>query len=177
MSPTAHVFGYGSLATLGAPAELHEFERSWGVAMDNTRDLPGYKHYLLPSGERPALFVAFLDIAQRAGGVVNGVCTPVDERTLALLDLRERNYARVDVTPHVGAPPAARGRVWAYVGSTAGRERLHTGRARGTAVVERAYLELVRAAFAALGPEEAARAAPSLDPGDLPVRDLRRIDH
>jgi hypothetical protein len=41
---------------------------------------------------------------------------------------------------------------------------------RGSAVVQRAYLEAVRASFAALGIEDDA------DPGELPVVDLQRVE-
>ncbi|MGH2917402.1 MAG: hypothetical protein ACRDLS_02220, partial [Solirubrobacteraceae bacterium] len=58
------VFGYGSLAAEcdGAAARLRDHRRVWGVAMDNSRDLPGYKHYRLRGdASRPAVFVAFVD--------------------------------------------------------------------------------------------------------------------
>ena len=61
---------------------------------------------------------------------------------LAELDERERNYDRHDVTELVDADLG--GRVWAYVGSLAGRPRLARGRRRGTAVVARGYLRRCR---------------------------------
>lgn len=175
MSAAEYVFGYGSLVPVagGYVAELAGHERHWGVAMDNTRDLPGYKYFLAADDTRPAVFVAFLDIAAAAGASVNGVCTPADPAALAVLDARERNYERVDVTALVAD---ARGRTWAYVGSDAGRERFARGRAAGTCVVGEDYLRLVRDAFRALGETEYDRAAASLDPGELPVRPLRRVD-
>jgi hypothetical protein len=175
MSGAEYVFGYGSLvlAAGGYVTELAGHERQWGVAMDNTRDLPGYKYFLAPDGTRPAVFVAFLDVAPVADTSVNGVCTPVDPGLLARLDARERNYERVEVTPLVAD---ARGRTWAYVGSAAGQERFAHGRAAGTCVVSEDYLRLVTDAYRSLGPTEYARAATSLDPGALPVRPLRRVD-
>ena len=77
--------------------------------MDNTRDLPGYKYYVAPDGTRPAVFVAFLDVAPAAGASVGGVCSPVDATLLAELDARERNYERRDVTALVADPAAAPG--------------------------------------------------------------------
>ena len=49
------LFGYGSLVPAGEarPCHLTGWQRSWGVAMDNTVDLPGYKHFVTPEGERP----------------------------------------------------------------------------------------------------------------------------
>lgn len=170
------VFGYGSLAAPAVPDErvalLEGHRRAWGVAMDNRQAIPGYKRYLDADGTAPALHVAFLDVAP-GEGTVNGVCRPVTAEQLAALDARERNYDRRDVTAQVVDPP---GRVWAYVGSAAGRARLAAGRAGGTAVVARAYLAAVLAGFARLGEAELARFHASTDLDGLPVRDLRRVD-
>ena len=42
--------------------------------MDNTRDLPGYKYYVAPDGTRPAVFVAFLDVAAGRGRLGAAAC-------------------------------------------------------------------------------------------------------
>ncbi len=175
MSRAEYVFGYGSLVRSpeGHAAELHGHERRWGVAMDNTRDVAGYKYYLAPDGSRPPVFVAFLDVAAAAGASVHGVCTPVDRERLVRLDARERNYERVDVTAKIGG---ARGRTWAYVGSAAGRERFARGAAAAACVIAEDYLHLVRAGFRELGEPAYRRAAASLHPGGLPVHPLRRVD-
>jgi dephospho-CoA kinase len=170
------VFGYASLAADldGVLAELRGYRRVWGVAMDNSIDLPGYKHYLLRSdGSRPHVHVAFMDLIENAGCAVNGVVQPVSEAMLRELDRRERNYDRIDLTD---ATEGASGTVWAYVGSPAGRARLHTARARGEAVLSRDYLADVRAGFAALGPQQLAGFERSSDLEGLPVWDLQRID-
>jgi gamma-glutamylcyclotransferase (GGCT)/AIG2-like uncharacterized protein YtfP len=179
---TDYVFGYGSLvAPLGLDlararrregfvADLPGFRRVWGVAMDNRRDLPGYKCYVDADGRRPAVFVCFLDLAEDPGERVNGVCLPVDAGGLAALDRRERNYDRVEVTSQIGGAD----RVWAYIGSPAGRARLRQGRGAGTAVIHDGYLAQVTAAFQALGEDEWAACARSLDPGGLPVVALSR---
>ena len=80
----------------------------------------------------------------------------VDDGMLAALDRRERNYDRRDVSELVDVG----GRVWAYVGSEAGRARCAAGRAAGTAVVSAEYLASV----------------PAAEPPDLPVRRLLRRD-
>ena len=189
MSTDTYVFGYGSLvAPVGrAPdrtvraggfvADLAGMRRMWGVAMDNRRDLPGYKYYLDPSGRRPALYVAFLDIAQATGpgAAVNGLCLPADGAALAALDLRERNYTRIDVTERIVGARAGM-RIFTYVGSPAGRDRLARGRAGQTAVIHAGYLDAVRAGFAALGEAERAACEPSLAPGELPVVPLTRCE-
>jgi hypothetical protein len=156
------VFGYGSLAAdgfaAGEPAQLAGHRRVWGVAMDNRVVVPGYKSYIDPAtGERPAVFVAFLDIEPAPSAVVHGICMPVDHVLLAALDRRERNYDRHDVSALMADPP---GVVWAYMGSAAGRDRLAEGRRTGTAVISREHLELCGA-----------------DPDGLPVHDLVRVDH
>lgn len=177
------VFGYGSLAAAperevahgGFVTELRGHRRRWGVAMDNRRDLPGYKWYRLrATGERPAVFVAFLDVV--AGeGAVNGLCLPVDATTLARLDARERNYDRVEVTEQVAG---AQGRVWTYAGSAAGRARLARGVREGRALVSREYADDVEHGFRTLGPEALAayRASTDPPPPGCQVVSLQRID-
>lgn len=187
MGGVGYVFGYGSLAAAGLGglnrtprregfvADLEGFARGWGVAMDNTRTVPGYKCYLDATGARPDVCVAFLDLTPVAAGCVNGVCLPVDEAALAALDARERNYARVDVSDRlVGDRPAAARPVWTYLGSAAGRDRLLQGRARGRAVIHEGYLAAVTRGFRALGPAEWAACEPSLAPRGLAVRALTR---
>lgn len=188
------VFGYGSLTARPGPvptrelkehgfvADLAGLRRVWGVAMDNRRDLPGYKYYTDAGGRRPDVFVAYLDLVPAhpasddpasddpAAGV-NGLCLPVDATTLARLDRRERNYERTDVSDRLDAGGA---RVWAYVGMAAARERLAEGRRTGTAVIDAGYVRTVEAGFGVLGDTELARVRRSLAPGDLPVIELTR---
>jgi len=164
------VFGYGSLAAGagGRRARLEGHRRVWGVAMDNRVTIPGYKAYRLRAdGSRPAVFVAFLDVVAEPGAWTDGVLFAVDGAALGVLDARERNYERVDVS---AAVPGAPGLVWTYRGSAAGRARLRRGLRHGSAVVDRAYLDAVRAGFAALG------IADDADPGGLPVMELERVE-
>lgn len=174
------VFGYGSLvaqdAASGATlARLPGFRRTFGVAMDNRRAIPGYKVYAEPHGgdPRPAVYVAFLDLEEDAGSSVNGTLRALSPTELEALDARERNYDRVEVSDPIDGE--ARGRTFAYRGSAAGRARLARGRAEGTAVVARDYLEGVRRAFAALGPEQERAFLASTELDALPVRELERV--
>lgn len=173
------VFGYASLAADYAgggsvPCELAGFLRVWGVAADNSRTIPGYKVYLdRRDGSRPAVHVAFLDIVADPDCTVGGIALPVGPAVLATLDARERNYDRREVTGRIAD---IEGRVWTYVGSDAGRARLREGRAAGTAVVSRDYLERVHAGFAGLGGEHHERLIASLAGDDLAVWDLERLD-
>ncbi len=163
MGPVQLVFGYGSLPAErgGTPCRLRDHRRDWDVAMDNRVVIPGYKVYLDPdTGERPPVHVAYLSIAPAAGESVDGIAFAVTDAELAALDRRERNYDRRDVTELIDAN--LDGRIWAYVGSAAGRRRLRTGRRRGTAVVSHGYLETVSSAVAV--------------PDDLPVWRLLRRD-
>ena len=168
-SPEGYVFGYGSLAAApatalargGHAAELRGCRRRWGVAMDNGRDLPGYKWYRLrATGERPQAFVAFLDLVP-GEGAVNGLCLPVDAAALRALDARERNYERVEVTERIAG---ARVRVWTYVGSAAGRARLARGLRERRALVSRDYRDGVERGFRALGDGALAAYRASTDP-------------
>jgi len=172
------VFGYGSLVPAGVaalpdgavPCRLSGWRRGWDVAMDNARDLPGYKHYLTPDGERPDVLVAFLDIAPHDGGLVNGAAIPVAQGELPDLDRRERNYRRVEVTDHLDTRLPGGGTVWAYVGLRASRERAARGRREGRLVVSRGYYERVRDGFAAIG--ERATFSRLTGPLMAPVADL-----
>jgi hypothetical protein len=141
--------------------------------MDNTVDIPGYKYYVDPqTGERPAVYVVYLDVWPRHVSAVN--CVALEEPALDGIDTRERNYERREVTGSV-YPPVG-GRAWAYFGTEAARERFERGCAEGTAVVQREYLEGVRAGFARLGPKELAKFDASTDPPPVPIRSLRRVD-
>jgi hypothetical protein len=124
--------------------------------MDNRVDLPGYKYWVdAETGERPAVYVAFVDLAPDPDAVVEGVVFPVDRAALAAFDERERNYERADVTDRID-PPAG-GPVHAYRGTLEARQRF----AAGPTVIARDYLEAVGCSTAE---------AP------LPIRDLRRIN-
>ncbi|GAC1435848.1 MAG: hypothetical protein NVSMB51_06030 [Solirubrobacteraceae bacterium] len=144
-----YVFGYGSLLSEfdARPARLLGYRRCWGVAMDNRIDIPGYKFFLAPGGLRPAVDVAFLDIAPAPGESVAGSVQAVSGAELSLLDARERNYQRTDVSELV---PALNGRVWAYVGRDDARARFERARTRGSLVVARDYAARAQADTAGL---------------------------
>ncbi len=175
---TDAIFGYASLVVddgrRGVPARLPGYRRVWGVATDNVRSIPGYKMYLRrPEGTRPAVYVAFVDLEPHAGSVVNGLVRPVSAAELERLDRRERNYDRVEVT---GQIEGFDGRVFTYLGSVEGRERLRRGRAEGRAAVSRDYLDNVLAGFDRLGVDERRAFEESSLLDGLPVLDLERVD-
>ena len=165
MTP-ALVFGYGSLldGATGAPCRLPGWRRRFGVAMDNTRTIPGYKYFLdAGTGARPDVHVAFLDLEPDPSAHVEGVALPLGGADLGALDARERNYRRVEVALD-GHGPA-----WVYVGLREARERYERAAVAGRAVVARAYVNDVRAGFAAHG--LGFDTAP-----EVPVMDLTRVE-
>jgi cation transport regulator ChaC len=177
----AHVFGYASLVALPGtrPATLRGHRRVWGVAMDNSVAIPGYKVYESPEGARPPCSVAFLDLAPDEDATVDGALLAVDEDALAALDARERQYRRVDVTRWVtvAGELAADGPIWTFVGRGHGRARVAAGRAGDVAVIiQRAYVEHVERAFAALGEAALERYRASTEAPPFPVVELARVD-
>lgn len=168
------LFAYGSLVARGGrPARLLGHARRFGVAMDNAVDLPGYKHYLRRDGTRPAVHVAFLDVAPEPGAHVTGVLLDVEPAELPAIDARERNYRREDVTHAV---PGAPGRVWCYRGTPDARRRLFHARGRESAVVHRGYAAAVEGAFATLGGRALAAYRATTEPSGLALADLVRVD-
>jgi cation transport regulator ChaC len=182
-APIGFVFGYASLtnrAEDGAAgrnvARLRGFRRVWNVAMDNSVAIPGYKHYLDPvSGERPQVFVTYLNIEPAASASCVGALLAVDADDLQRLDRRELNYRRSEVTELVEWSAGARAAlpVWTYVGLDAAQARYRRGLAAGTAVVHREYLEIVERGFGELGLIDEFRA--ETVPPACPLRSLRLV--
>ena len=175
------LFAYGSLLPAGhavlpegaVATDLHGWRRSWSVAMDNSVDLPGYKHYVAPDGHRPDLMVCYLDIDERPEAVVNGVALEVGADELPALDARERNYQRRDVSGQLSV--RLDGRVWAYVGRRAGRARAERGRREQRLAIASSYLERVLAGFDAL--RQRRRFEALTEPAGVPVADLSLVPH
>jgi hypothetical protein len=177
------VFGYGSLVefkqpfvTAGrvfpaVPGRLCGFWRFWGAAMNNWEATDAEKHFVDPeSGLKPRIKVAYLDIAEREGSTVNGLAIPVDARRLAELDLREVNYSRIDVSS--AFVPAISHRVFTYVGTDAARDRSRLETPDAAVHVSRQYVNRIKVAFSALGPDELAEYERRTEPLRFPERDL-----
>jgi hypothetical protein len=175
---TDYVFGYASLVALedadAFPGRLLGFRRFWSVAMDNWEGGEGVKHWLDPAtGERPRIRVAYLDLYEHADSAVNGLALPVDAERLAVLDAREVNYQRIEVTDTF--EPGVSGRVFAYFGLDAARERCRRGAAAGDAFVSRDYVAGVRRAFGELAPGALPEFDRTTDPLPFPERDLKVV--
>ena len=183
------IFGYGSLVHLPRLARFLErpalpprdvvfcrlegFRRTWGVAMDNRLDIPGYKHYREPmGGTRPAVYVTFLDLRRRAGSAVNGVAFRVEDHELERIRRREGNYELSEVTDSLSRP--LDGPVLTSLGLPAARDRYRTGRAQGRAVVRLSYHQTVLDGFRRLGPNALAEYRASTDPPEVPLIPLER---
>jgi hypothetical protein len=172
---TDYVFGYASLVALkdaaALPGRLRGFRRRWGVAMNNWEGGKEVKHFLDPAtGERPRIRVAYLDIYEQAGSAVNGLALPADGERLRMLDEREINYRRIEVTEAFeGSAP---GRVFTYISLDAARERCRQGAAEGNVFASRDYAASVRLAFERLGAEALAEFNRTTDPLPFPERDL-----
>ncbi len=175
-----HVFGYASLTSDMRRAgeelcRLHGYRRAWNVATDNSLTLDRHKIYLDPaSGEQPAVFVTFLNLVPVEKGSVAGVLFPVTPAALEVLDRRERNYARCEVSEAVSEP--VEGRVWCYFGLPEAEARYRAGAAAGRAVISREYRDRVLAGFAACGEEALADFEATTDPAGCPIVELERVD-
>lgn len=178
------VFGYGSLVSETHPvrmessivsprwASLLGHRRRWNVAMENRAAVSDPKHYLDPeTGERPDLYVAYLNVVADEHSQLNGLLIPVDDVGLAAFDRREVNYRRVDVSHSIS--PAPPGRTWCYLGLQAGVERYAAGAEEARVFIADEYHLTVRAAFAHAGPEQVEAYEDSTDAPRCPEMRLR----
>jgi cation transport regulator ChaC len=184
------VFGYGSLTmpesvavTLNRPvgrdamipAELSGWRRSWNVGSD--RNSHPERTIYNPDGSVFDGVMAALGLVRETADVqCNGAVFSVSREDLARLDVRERNYHRIDVSHLVtydGKPDDCT--VFVYVPRAEAVERLEHALktpALRPAAIRRSYLEQTRAGFSLLGEPELHRfdAAPM---PDIEIRDLR----
>jgi cation transport regulator ChaC len=190
--PSSHwVFGYGSLVdarslgrTLGRPVELHvdvlEAEldgwgRRWNYGVGHVtgawRTVDGR---MVVDG-----VIVALGVVPSAGERTNGIVARVSATELAALDLRERDYDRVDVTHQVtvaarGGRPVSPGvgtddRIVTYVPRPSAIDRYETARDAGRAAIRDTYWGLVDAAFAVLGPDRLQAYRTTTPAPDIPV--------
>lgn len=190
MTRAEYVFGFGSLVDLAALADylgrtpfgadewvrcrLAGHRRAWNIARDNSLDSPGRGHFVCEvTGERLGVFVTGVNIRPAPGHAANGIAFRVAARELGILDWREGNYDRIDVTGRIDTPPE--GRVWAYRGKAEAEARFQRGLAQGTAVINQAYRDFVERAFAGHGPNYLTEYHATTDAPPVPARPLRRV--
>ena len=155
--------------------QLHGYRRCWNVAMDNSQDLPSYKFYIDPqTGKRPEVFVTFLNIRPVPGHAISGILFSVTEEELRMLDERERNYAREEVSTAISI--SVPGKVWVYKGTEAARERFVQSLSYDSACVQAGYYHDVHDAFQQLGAHHAQRFMDSTDAPKVPILDLWRVN-
>lgn len=162
MSDAVWVFGYGSLAcpdsiarTLGRPVargegwrvgHLEGFGRRWNYGSQRLRGRWEHEGVSVAHG-------VVVSLGLEAGDeVCNGALVRVTTAELSLLDRRESDYERTDVTDRVRVDGAhVEGSVVTYVPRPSAVERYRQARDEGTAAVRRDYWDLVHQAFALLG--------------------------
>lgn len=185
-TPPGHrwIVGYGSLvaahslaATIGRTPDalagrrtvhLHGFGRRWNYGSLHLRGDWLHAGTRVENG-----LVVSLGLVPAPDEVCNGVAHLVTDDELALLDWRERDYDRTDVTDRVlddGGVPLP-GPVVTYVPRASAIERYEAARDRGRAAIRRSYRELVHEAFVALGPDHCAAWERTPAP-DVPVLDI-----
>lgn len=159
MSTKTYIFGYGSLVvpedifvTLGHrvkvmyPYVLQGWVRDWSAIIDTQRMTRRFR--LQDLTEPP--YVAALNVRQPRDEEVatnpNGVLFEVSAADLALLDVRESHYRRVDVTEDV--PDAPAGIIYTY---TAAPECTWASPDDRSIIVPGSYCDLVGTGFVALG--------------------------
>lgn len=157
------VFGYASLAspdsvalTVGHDvdastftyAKLAGWKREWSVGSDKSSHPE--RTFRRPDGSEYPGVVVVMGISQvRTGEGCDGAVFPASRRDLTVLDVRERNYERIDVSSQVtwaGKPEGCL--VYTYVPTIASLERVDNAiRDHKEIGIRSTYLHLVRAAF------------------------------
>lgn len=182
------VFGYGSLvspaslaATIGRTIEPHDlvvthlsgYGRRWNYGSMHLRGDWHHDGVTVRQG-----LVVSLGLVVADDEVCNGVAARVSDDELAMLDWRERDYERTDVTDSVvtemaiaDVDPFDGDRVVTYVPRRSAIERYEQARDDQRAAIRRTYWNLVGDAFAELGGDHPVRYAATPAP-DVPVADI-----
>ena len=182
MSADTWIFGYGSLVspssmatTIGrtvdeadvAVAHLNGYGRRWNYGSLHLRG--DWQHDGLTV--RQGLVVS-LGLVESRHDSCNGVIVRITADELAMLDWRERDYERTDVTDAIRRDDGAHvERVMTYVPRPSAIERYESARDRQRAGIRQSYWELVSAAFANLGGDHLERYQATPAP-DVPVVDM-----
>lgn len=155
-----YVFAYGSLmdadsaqVTLGyaprlVPAKLNGYQTAWNVAAQVCEGKNLSREARYADGKTYDGFIVPIGLEAGSSYSATGMVFEAQEVDLALLDEREVNYDRVDVTEKVkwlaGSAPANSYRVYTYVPKPASVAVLHEVTNTGmTAVVTQSYLDIL----------------------------------
>jgi dephospho-CoA kinase len=182
VSGDAWIFGYGSLVspasmatTIGrtvaatdvAVAHLDGYGRRWNYGSLHLRGDWHHGGIEVTQG-----LVVSLGLVASESESCNGVIVRVTAEELAMLDWRERDYERSDVSDLIrldGDPIGER--VMTYVPRSSAIERYEHARDLGRAGIRQSYWELVQRAFGELGDDHLERYAATPAP-DVPVVDM-----
>ncbi len=185
MSSDTWIFGYGSLVspasmatTIGrdvpaedvAVAHLDGYGRRWNYGSLHLRG-----DWLVDGVSVSRGLVVSLGLVAGDTETCNGVIVRVTDDELAMLDWRERDYERTDVSEGIRVEGAQRTsaveRVVTYVPRPSAVERYEAARTDGRAAIRQSYWDLVRTAFADLGGGHLTQYETTPAP-DVPVVDM-----
>jgi dephospho-CoA kinase len=182
VSAETWVFGYGSLVsptsmatTIGrsvpdrdiAVAHLDGYGRRWNYGSMHLRGDWRHGDTTVTQGLVVSLGLVLADNER-----CNGVVVRVSADELAMLDWRERDYERTDVTDRVRSDDGVRpDRVVTYVPRPSAVERYETARDRRRAGIRLSYWTMVHGAFADLGGDHLDRYEATPAP-DVPIVDM-----
>lgn len=132
-------------------AILEGWARSWNTGSD-PRDQPER----VWRGEQNEVFdgtIASLGIVPREDAECPGALYRISVSDLAVVDNRERDYERINITGLVRGPELnPTDAVFTYVPTEKSQQRLRRAQAEGKAVLSKGYLHLVREGFRTLFP-------------------------
>ena len=141
--------------------------------MDNNVNLPQYKYYCdRQTKNRLDCYVTFLNICPNPQQNVLGILFSVFNKELQELDLRERNYQRIDITKQLDLP--VRGNIWTYIGLPEAEQRYKKGLAQNKAVIWRDYFNSVQNAYRASGNKEFANYIATAEQPTIPIIKLEK---
>lgn len=179
------VFGYGSLVRLASTertlgraipegsfnyAKLNGWQPAWCVGSDGNSHPERTFRY--SDGSPYDGLVVVLGIERSPNGdACDGLVFRVAESDLSLLDTRERNYERVDVTGAVAwATKPKNCTVYTYIPTSKARRRLSHAMETGRTIrIQRDYVERVRSGFSERCGNSDATPEPPFPVADLKV--------
>jgi cation transport regulator ChaC len=184
------IFGYASLIdksslerTLDRPladrdgpflAELAGHRRDWNVGSDR-RSHPERRLVDRDGGEFTGTLI-YLGLVPDTAACCIGAVLRVSHKDLSRLDLRERNYTRIDVTADVtwvGKPKGCT--VYTYTPSDTAMKRCETAIDAGRAAIRAGYAQLVEKTFQELGAEAERSYRESTPDYPCPVQDIEFV--